>query len=165
MDNHNIPIKWLKFLIFWRIPIGLVFNAINTKNLIAVTEYDDIISVTHLIIFALITLAFPAIVYAYSSKYKKQGYYLLKASLIIEMLYDCATNALNTISPFSNNILYDFLYVYAPITTILSVIWIYPNFVYLKNRKHLFNLENKVKNMETEHNRNIYKKRKHVAKH
>lgn len=160
-----MPIKWLKFLIFWRIPIGLVFNAINTKSLIAVTDYDSIIAVTHLIIFALVTLVLPLVVFVYSSKYKKQGYYLLKTLLVIEVLYNSAINALNTINPYSNNILYDFLYVYAPLVTILLVIWLYPNFVYLKNRKSLFSLGNKAKNIETKHIENTYKKRKHVAKH
>lgn len=164
-SKNNMPIKWLKFLIFWRIPIGLVFNAINTKSLIAVTDYDSIIAVTHLIIFALVTLVLPLVVFVYSSKYKKQGYYLLKTLLVIEVLYNSAINALNTINPYSNNILYDFLYVYAPLVTILLVIWLYPNFVYLKNRKSLFSLGNKAKNIETKHIENTYKKRKHVAKH
>lgn len=145
-QTNSIPIKWLKFLVNWLIPIGIILNAISFNSLITYLPQNSLFSVLFEIFYGLIAIVFPLIVLGYCIQYKKQGYYLLKIFLVAEVVFNCAFACLNNVSLYVENPLADFLVTFIPLVFIFSVLWIYPNFVYLKDRKVLFLEENKVNN-------------------
>lgn len=162
-QTNNIPIKWLKFLVNWLIPIGIILNVISFNSLISYLPQNSLFSVLFEIFYVLIAIVFPLIVLGYCIQYKKQGYYLLKIFLVAEVVFNCAFACLNNVPLYVENPLADFLATFIPLVFIFSVLWIYPNFIYLKDRKVLFSGENKVNNsnqninFSTEKNKNSAK--------
>lgn len=147
--TNNLPIKWLKFLINWRIPIGLLLNALSLNTLVNNMPPKDLFSIAFESFYFLIAIILPILTLVYCVKFKKVGYYLLKSSLIIEVVFNSAISSINTISPYTENPLSSVLIAFISVVVISSLAWIYPNFVYLKKRKYLFVSKKKNLNSET----------------
>lgn len=147
MENNKLPTKWLKFCIYWRLPIGMLVNAASLNTLIDNFSPNNLYSIIFEIFYGITFLLFPLITFAYSSRYQKKGYYLLYAHFIVEALFNSIFSALNNLSTFGNFIINLLI-----ASSMYAFLWVVPNVIYLKKRKKLFN--NDVSTQQTKQKEN-----------
>lgn len=126
--------KWLKFYIYWRFPIGFVLGGFMLiSELVDATQLRiPIVSIAVAIDVAM--YIFRIVVFSYMFSMNERGYRLNNYLLVFEGLIMGLSNGLETSSETPILIII--------VCLVLSfLIWIWPNYVYFKHRKHLFNGE------------------------
>ena len=167
MENNKLPTKWLKFCIYWRLPIGILVNAASLNTLINNLSPNNLYTITLEILYASLTIIFPLTVFSYASKGYKKGYYLLYSHFIIESSLNSIFSALNNLTTFGN-----FIVSFIIALSLYVFLWIIPNIIYLKKRKELFNNdistqqiqqpEKETTTMTKQEEKNIVKKEKEI---
>lgn len=125
MKEKKLPIKWLKFCIYWRLPIIIILNTLVVINLINLLSPNNIYTILFETIYGITTIIYPLIVYIYSFKLHTKAYYLLYSNFILETLLTITVCAL-----YKENVL--------PIV-LGSIIFATLNIIYLRKRKIIFN--------------------------
>ena len=159
-EDKKLPIRWLKFWLYVRFPVGILVSLGN------LSMYQDIPYSTNKIValfIDIITLAFIIITYLNFAERKKIGYILLKSWLYVgEWLLLCFTITLQNTLYYDNSInIFNFIITYMIILLIWGIIWVLPNGIYFEKRKHYFNIDTKINNIDkTSQNTTINKETK-----
>lgn len=133
MNKKKHSILWLKFWIYWRLPIVIfmgifylfgIYNKIETWNYLTELCFAS----DFLMILIYILTFFTA------NKYMKIGFYFLNISLLIE----CFSLALKLTHEKLGQITDNFFTILMIYLGIEIIVWFLPNFIYLRKRKILF---------------------------
>lgn len=125
MGKNEMPIIWLKFYIYWLLPLSILLNVIAIISLINSLSPNNIYTILFETIYGIITIIYPFIVYIYSFKWHAKAYYLLYSKFILEIILTIIVCVL-----YNKNIL--------PII-LGSIIFATLNIIYLRKRKKFFN--------------------------
>lgn len=135
-NEKKQSILWLKFWIYWRLPIGIF---IGVAYLFA--AYNEIEFWNYLtklcFILDLLTILIYMLTFFTANKFMKIGFYFLNISLLVECFYSAFKLTYEKIGEITN----DFLTILILYLGIEIIIWFLPNFVYLRKRKILFTHE------------------------
>ena len=123
--------KWLKFYIFWRFPIGIVFGALTIIQEIS-TIYSGRYSgeglIWGLLIIDICLYIFRIVVYKNMKEMKEMGYLLNNLLLAIEPIYFAFSGYSQEAG--SGMIVFRFV--------VYLLIWSLTNYIYFRHRRHLF---------------------------
>lgn len=146
--NEELPMNWWNFWKYFRFPVGIffsIFNFIGSLSLLKDVQLNMFGKVILLINFVLII--FLCITFYYFAARKKYGFEMLITYSIVEIIFNSFINVFNNNYIRSNSIT-ELVIETLIISGIVCAIWVYPNYIYFKKRRHLFE--------ESEENKDTY---------
>lgn len=135
IDGQGKKIKWLKFLLYIRIPIVLFSGVFNLIDYLLVFSSW---SALNLIMFSLFTTQFIVSILAFMHNFKKltpSGYIFLMALLAVETVVYSFSGAMLTAGNFGS-----FPLALIICLLIAILVWAVPNYIYLRVRRPIFDL-------------------------
>lgn len=133
MAKKKLSIKWAENFIHGIIPLRILLILVDSFR-----TYENIEYWTNLItIFFIINACYIILMvftYFYAKKYTKIGYKLLYSLFIIDTLI-FSISAVNNVSVGSTN---EYILILLILIFLTFLIWLLPNYIYFKKRKHLF---------------------------
>lgn len=155
--NEELPMKWWDFCKYIRFPLGIIVSIFNFINTLSAVKDIQLNSFGYIIIsvnFALIILL--CVTYYFFLERKKYGFEILITYYICELLYNSFINTLKD-DYINGEDLGTIIITALFISAIVGVIWILPNYIYFKKRRHLFGKEEAYSNINevTSENKDI----------
>ena len=133
--SNNLPMNWWKFWLYFSFPFGIAFSILNLKDYVGL----KINFITFLVlIINILMILLTCVAYYFMINRKKRGYELVIANLITVACWNALFSTLETISNNIETTFSEFFISFAIALVIIGIVWIYPNYIYFKKRKHLF---------------------------
>lgn len=122
-SEYKLGTKWLSFYIYFRIPAGIILQAIICMAILYVS-YDESMAVQILAI-SIANIAISILLFTGLHMRKEWGWWLNWAALLSDVF----------LRPTEKS---DDVYGYISLSALAAVFWFIPNAIYFTKRKHLF---------------------------
>lgn len=144
--KEEFPMNWWNFWEYFRFPVSIFFSIFNFIGSLSVLKDVQLnIYGTLLLIVNVVLIIFLCITYYFFVTRKKHGFEMLIIYSIAEVLFNSFINTFSGDDVYLKNITELVISAFI-ISSIVCVIWVYPNYLYFKKRRHLFGKEEQRKN-------------------
>ncbi len=144
-ENAKLSLSWWHFWEWFRLPVGLFLSICVLAQYAMVFEQLSIYGIIEFIIRVALTIFMGVTLYFLISR-KKYGFEIIIIYCIFEVVFSAFSNIFGSGEANAIN-LEEKITIAAIVSIIYGLIWVYPNYLYFKKRKHLFG-ENERKERE-----------------
>lgn len=135
---NNLPMNWWNFWCYVRFPLSILLMFFSILYYLPDTNINPVTICAFLLDFSF--LSFALITYLFFLlKDCKIGYILMNIYLVVEAIYFSTAINLEIIDS-SKYMLFDFAIGFVLILTFWCIAWVVPNYIYFKNRKSCFSI-------------------------
>lgn len=146
--KEELPMNWWNFWKYFRFPVSIFFSIFNFIGSLSVLKDVQLnIYGILLLVINIALIIFLCITFYFFITRKKYGFEMLIIYSIAEVVFNSFINTFSGDDVYFNNIT-ELVISVLIISGIVCAIWVYPNYIYFKKRRHLFGEEEQRKNNE-----------------